>query len=232
MKHARILIVEDDPTMGKLLVDKLEAHGLPNHWEQSGTKALETFDKGGFHLCLLDIMLPGVHGLELARQFKQKQPELPIIFLTARNLKADKLAGYQTGCDDYITKPFEVFELILKIKALLARVYRMPQLSNEEVQRGELLFRRSERLLKIQDKEFRLTPTEVQLLELLLDGHEQVVPRSFLLERIWGRNDFFTSKCLDTYLSKLRKHFKHSPNLQLENIHGLGYVLRVGDKTS
>ena len=228
VKSDKILLVEDDQNLGYLLSERLLERGYDVSWKKNGKDALTIFEEFSFTLCLVDIIVPGIDGIELVKRIKKLKPSTPIIFITARALKSDVMAGYDAGCDDYITKPFEVYELLLKVKAMIARA--SGRLTHEErfYRMGNLELDAETQRLLWADKETKVNRTESQLLKLLLSSGGEVVTRNFLLETIWGRNDIYTSKSLDTYLSKVRKYLKGT-NLELINIYGLGYQIKCSE---
>jgi len=226
MDIIKILLVEDDPNLGYLLSESLKEQEYHVKWCKDGNEAWKAFENGSYSLCLVDIIVPGLDGLELVKRIKKLRSSTPIIFITARALKSDVMAGYAAGCDDYIVKPFEVYELQLKIKALIARA--SGKFSNEirHYTMGSLHLDFDSQKLHNGADEIKLNRIESQLLRLFLSANGEVVTRNFILESIWGRNDMYTSKSLDTYLSKVRKHLKNT-EAELENIYGLGYLMKI-----
>jgi two-component system OmpR family response regulator len=229
MEKGNILLVEDDEHLGYLLSENLIAHHYNVKWRKDGKSGWETFEQDTFKLCLLDIIVPGIDGLELARRIRKAKPEVPIIFITARSLKSDVITGYELGCDDYIIKPFEVFHLMLKVKAVIAR--RAGHIADKVrfLEMGNLKLDIDRQRITIDDNEINISRIESQLLKFFLSSDGEVVTRNFLLETIWERNDIYTSKSLDTYLSRIRKHLKLA-DVQLENIYGVGYLLQLEEK--
>lgn len=223
-----LLVAEDDPNTGILLQQHLKAAGYQTTLSPNGTEALENFREAQYDLCLLDIMLPHVDGLSLAKEIRKANRLVPIVFLSARSLDEDKLQGFRFGCDDYVTKPFNIKELLWRIKVILQRVrdhaiYADPEL----VKFGKFSFRPAERSLSWDDESHRLSAKEANLLQLLCDAGGEVVSRDRILESVWGRSDYFTSKSLDVYLTRIRKLLRADNNLVLQNIHGFGYKLVV-----
>lgn len=218
--------MEDDEHLGYLLSDKLVERNYETTWEKKGDMAWRTFLRDEFDLCLLDILLPGIDGIELARRMRSRKKDIPIIFITARSLKSDVITGYEAGCDDYIIKPFETYELLLKIRALLLR----SRGSREELQHffemGNFTLDSDLRQISWPGGGCKINRTENEIFRLLLEAEGRVVQRNYLLDRIWGRSDIYTSKSLDTYIYNVRKYLKQT-NLVLENIYGAGYVLKV-----
>lgn len=225
MNPDKVLLVEDDENLGYLLSESLIEHGYQVSWHKNGKDAFSVFEEQAFTLCLVDVIVPGIDGIELVKRIKKIKPNTPIIFITARALKSDVMAGYDAGCDDYITKPFEVYQLLLKTKALIARSSGRLNQEARYFNMGNLKLDAETQRLLWTDGETKVNRTESQLLKLLLSSGGEVVTRNFLLETIWGRNDMYTSKSLDTYLSKVRKYLKET-NLELVNIYGLGYQIK------
>lgn len=224
-----IFLVEDDESFGSVLKSYLEINNFQVHWQKDGLKAIKDFKKEGYDICILDIMLPGADGYTIAQNIKAQAPNVPIIFLTAKTLKEDIIKGYKTGVDDYITKPFDSELLLYKIRAILNR---KGQAANEEqIQRvGIYEYNSDLRTLQYNNTCVKLSPKEAALLRLLLRHKNQILPREEALLQIWGENDYFTTRSMDVYLSKIRKYLKADPNLAIENIHGSGFILRTKEK--
>ncbi|MBO6515181.1 MAG: response regulator transcription factor [Bacteroidia bacterium] len=219
-----ILVVEDDKNTGFLLEKRLKEEGFDVVICTDGKQALDAFEPHAFCLCILDVMLPSKDGLELGRDIREEDDTTPVIFLTARNLKSDKVRGYKTGCDDYITKPFDVDELVFKIRAILKRSVRKQPLENK-ITVSDLTLHRDERLIVTGDKTTTVSHKELLLLDLFFSHFNEVIPRKELLMKCWGNDDYFSSKILDVYLTKVRKILKLDEKLRLQNIHGHGYKL-------
>ncbi len=232
MSKARILYVEDDESLGFVTRDNLELSGFTVTHLDRGTEAARLIEGGGldFDLCLLDVMLPGVDGFALARRIRERDQDIPILFLTAKSLKDDRLHGLRLGADDYITKPFSIEELILKIEVFLRRNRVRPAAPAFDPGRiGDYRFDAAQlRLVHGEDPEGRrLTRREAELLQLLLHHRDQVLERSLILERIWGENDYFLGRSLDVFVSRLRKYLRKDPRIKIENIHGVGFSLTL-----
>jgi len=230
MNQPRILLVEDDKNMGFLLKENLHMEGYLATLSQDGEDGWKQFQQRSFDLCILDIMLPKKDGLELAREIRKENPSIPLIFLTARSMKRDKIDGFTIGCDDYITKPFDTEELLHRVKALLRRSQNQVIVEEPDVLTlsDKSTFSVADRLLRINNAENRLSSKEAELLKLLSMNNGKVVSRSNILKTIWGRDDYFTSNSLDVYLTKLRKYLKGDDQLIIQNIHGHGYLLASG----
>ncbi len=225
-KKAKILYVEDDEILAFVTKDNLELNGYDVIHSLNGKAALKEFRDGGFDLCLLDVMLPEMDGFTLAREIRTRNQEIPLLFLTAKSLKEDKIAGLQLGADDYITKPFSIEELVLKIEIFLKRKFIITGDQKQDVfNLGEFNFEYSNLLLRGQEGEKKLTQKEADLLKLLIEQKNKIVKRSTILERLWGENDYFMGRSMDVFISRLRKYLKADPTLNLENIHGVGFRL-------
>ena len=232
MSKAHLLYVEDDESLSFVTRDNLELSDFTVTHRASGTDALELLETDAFpyDLCLLDVMLPGVDGFELARRIRRQNQDVPILFLTAKSLKEDRLHGLRLGADDYITKPFSIEELILKIEVFLRRNRVRPASPAFDAGTlGDYRFDFAKLQLRYQDEEpRRLTRREAELLKYLNDRREQVVERGAILEAIWGENDYFMGRSLDVFVSRLRKYLARDGGVRLENIHGVGFTLTVG----
>lgn len=231
MSKARLFYVEDDESLSFVTRDNLEINGFTVDHYPDGTSALAAIKSPGFDydLCLLDVMLPGVDGFELARVVRQANKDIPILFLTAKSLKEDRLQGLRLGADDYITKPFSIEELILKVEIFLRRNRVRPATAAFDPSRiGVYTFSPEKLQLRYADQPpRRLTRREAELLEYLNTRRERVIERGEILEKIWGENDYFLGRSLDVFISRLRKYLKEDPAIKIENIHGVGFTLTV-----
>jgi two-component system, OmpR family, response regulator len=180
------------------------------------------------HLCLLDVSLPGMDGFELAKKLKEMQPDVPVIFLTARGLKVDKIRGLKLQADDYLVKPVDEEELVLRIQSVLRRSYVKEKQETRNFTIGKLLFEPRNQLLKYEGETRVLTEKESAILELLCSQKENLVSRNFILKEVWGSTDHFTARTMDVHLTKIRKHLSADPNISLVNIHGRGFILKEG----
>jgi two-component system, OmpR family, response regulator VicR len=227
-KKARILYVEDDPTLSLITKENLERRGFVVDFCEDGIQALERLRDNSYDLCILDVMLPKMDGFTLAGKIREENSEIPILFLTARTSMEDRIHGLQLGADDYITKPFSLEELVLKIEILLKRSHIVSRKSHESIiMLGRLVFDPANQALVIGEKTFSLTYRESELLKLLSDNINQVVKREDILLRIWGNDQFFSSRSLDVFISRLRKLLQSDPSLKIENLHNIGYRLKV-----
>jgi len=225
-KEVKIFLVEDDLSFGSVLKSYLEINDYSVDWVDDGKYAVDHFRKGLFNICILDIMLPHVDGFTIAREIRQINTEVPIIFLTAKKLKEDVLKGYLVGGDDYITKPFDTDILLAKINAILSR--RDHQNGSRDIYEiGKYVFNSKLRTLANGDDEKKLSPKEAQLLELLAVNPNALISREMALKKIWGSDDYFTARSMDVYITKLRKFLSDDESLTIKNIHGAGFQLVV-----
>jgi DNA-binding response OmpR family regulator len=227
MSKKYILYVEDDETLSYITRDNLEMHGFQVIHCSNGTDALAKFRSGEISLCLLDIMLPKLDGFSVAREIRRIDPEVPIIFLTARSLKEDKIEGLKLGADDYIIKPFSIEELLLKIGIFLRRSKVNTNSTNNQVSKlGNFTFDKNNQILTLDKKEIRLTQRESELLALFISSVNQVIKKEDILKSIWFDSNSVYSRSLDVFISRLRKMLDADPHIKIENIHGVGYRLR------
>ncbi|MFA6482508.1 MAG: response regulator transcription factor [Bacteroidales bacterium] len=219
----RILLVEDDANLGTLLREYLKAKGYTTTLEADGEKGYRAFKKDHFDLCILDIMLPVKDGFTLARDIRIQNPDIPIIFLTAKSMKTDILEGFRAGADDYMTKPFSMEELLLRIEAVLRRTTRTEQ--QEVFVLGKYVFDANKQLLVSDAKTINLTTKESDLLKMLCQHPNQVLERNYALKSIWKDDNYFNARSMDVYITKIRKHLSDEPGIQILNVHGKGYKL-------
>ncbi|MBK7220488.1 MAG: response regulator transcription factor [Saprospiraceae bacterium] len=224
MNKARILYVEDDETLSFVTSDNLSLNGYDVVHCLDGESALTAFGNGHFDLCLLDVMLPKKDGFSLASDIRKKNPEIPILFLTAKSMKEDRINGLKLGADDYITKPFSIEELILKIEVFLKRKFINIKQANKFTI-GKLTFDYKNLTISAGDSEKTLTQREADLLKLLIENKNNVIKREEILERVWGQNDYFLGRSMDVFISRLRKYLSDDENLKIDNIHGVGFKL-------
>tara|TARA_B100001109_G_scaffold6261_1_gene4758 strand:+ start:2433 stop:3131 length:699 start_codon:yes stop_codon:yes gene_type:complete len=226
--NKRILLVEDDPNFGRILKDYLTINNYEVILAVNGIDGYEKFNKSEFNLCILDIMMPFKDGLTLAKEIREINETIPLIFLTAKNLKDDVLKGYKIGADDYLTKPFDSEILLAKIKSILNR---KPQLNNDnddefQFEFGEFSFNSKLRILNHKNGEsYKLSPKENQLLKMLVLNFDDLLPRDIALNKIWRDANYFTSRSMDVYIAKLRKYLEKDTSLKIINVHGEGFRL-------
>ncbi len=223
----KILLVEDDETLAYLTADYLEMNGYVAIHCKDGITALETFQEDSPDLCILDIMIPAMNGFDLAQQIRQLNHEVPIIFLSAKSLKEDRIKGLRIGADDYLVKPFSMEELLLKIKIFLHRSKKASMSPTQMYTIGELQFDYENYILKVRDKTRTLTEKEASLLKLFLEHQNCVLKRSFILQHIWGEDDYFMGRSLDVFISRLRKMLREEVSCNIENLHGIGFRFSV-----
>ncbi len=220
---AHILYVEDDESLSFVTRDNLELQGYEITHCSDGKVAMDTIRDQEFDLCLLDVMLPEVDGFNIAKEIRKFNSEVPIIFLSAKSLKEDKIHGLRIGADDYITKPFSIEELILKIEIFLRRSKFTAQPNTTNYKIGKYEFDHKNLFLTLDDQEKRLTQKEADLLKFFAEHKNKVLKRSEILESLWGENDYFMGRSLDVFISRLRKYLKQDESLKIENIHGVGF---------
>jgi len=222
-----LLLAEDDPALGFVLKDSLEAEGYVVAWHTDGEAAWATFRAFPPDLCLLDVMLPRLDGFALAERIRATGSDVPIVFLTAKSLQEDRLKGFRVGADDYLTKPFSVEELVLRIEAIQRRVNGGGVKNGGGVSFGTYVFDAQNLNLTGPAGSTNLTPREADLLALLLRHRNEVVPREQILLQLWGKSDYFLGRSLDVFVSRLRKYLAADPSLRVVNVHGVGFRLEV-----
>lgn len=225
--NAHLLYVEDDESLGFVTRDNLEQQGYTITHCVDGNSASEAIRAGGFDLAVLDVMLPEKDGFTLAEEIRKFDKQTPIIFLTAKSLKEDKLRGLKLGGDDYITKPFSIEELMLKIDIFLRRRNITEKQTTNNFRLGTFEFDYPNLELMHSDVNKTLTQREADLLKFLIENKNQVLKRSDILERIWGEDDYFLGRSLDVFISRLRKYLKLDESIKIENIHGVGFRFKV-----
>ena len=226
MNKVSILLAEDDTNLGQLLKSYLSAKEYDTILAIDGAEAMKIFKKEKFSLCLLDVMMPEMDGFTLAREIRTIDPHIPIIFLTAKNLKEDVIEGFKTGVDDYLTKPFSMEELIYRIEAILRRsTKRAADVPAAEYTIGKYNFDVTRQLLTYRDQSRKLTTKESELLELLCRHRNEVLERNLALKSIWIDDNYFNARSMDVYITKLRKYLSKDENVEILNIHGKGYKL-------
>lgn len=223
-----ILYVEDDEALSFVTKDHLEISGYSITHCISGDEGKNAFDQGSFDICLLDIMLPDLDGYRLAEYIRKQDHAIPILFLTAKSLKEDRLKGFRKGGDDYITKPYSIEELVMKIEVFLKRrVVQKTENINDSVSIGQYHFDPVNMLLLYDDEERQLTQKESEILSYFSTRTNELIPRKDLLEAIWGRDDYFLGRSLDVFISKLRKYLKRDESISIQNVHGVGFKMVV-----
>jgi len=228
----KILLVEDDTNLSLVLQDYLEMLNFDITLSRNGREGLESFLNGKFNLCILDIMMPVMDGFTLAEEIRKINDTVPIIFLTAKSLKEDRIKGFKLGCDDYIMKPFSTEELSLRIQAILKRcLTREAALAKKDTetiyQIGKYLFDHKNLMLKLDKEERILTRKENALLKLLYENRNQLLTRETALKSVWGNDDYFIGRSMDVFIAKLRKYLQDDPTITITNVHGTGFKLEI-----
>lgn len=221
-KSINILLAEDDSNLAFVIKDNLEMNGYNVTHSLDGQDALDTYPRHKFHLCLLDVMLPRLDGFELANKIREMSAEVPILFLTARSMTEDRLEGFRQGGDDYITKPFSMEELLMRINVFLRRSSAKGQ-EVDSYQLSDYYFDYTSLKLTSLNSERSLTLKEAKILRLFCEHQNEVLKREFILKEVWGEDDYFLGRSLDVFISKLRKYLKSDPNIEITNYHGIGF---------
>ncbi len=227
---ARILLLEDDPNLGLIIEESLVEEGFPVRLCRDGQAGLDAFGVGDFDLCLVDVMMPVLDGFEFARRLRAQGDETPLIFLTARSLTEDRVEGFRIGCDDYVTKPFSMEELLLRIQAVLRRTGNPPETAApppHRIELGRYIFHHADQTLEYDGEHRKLTGRESDLLELLCLHHDRVLERSFALRRLWGDDNYHAGRSMDVFISRLRKYLQQDARVEIRTIHGQGFKLLV-----
>jgi len=223
---ANILYVEDDETLGFVTKDNLIEEGFEVVHCVDGMDAKKKFKEGQFDICIVDVMLPKLDGFQLAEYIREVNSQIPIIFVTAKSMQEDKIRGLQIGADDYITKPFSIEELILKINIFLKRKFIYDTEENTNIVIGTYVFDVKNLTLTTGEEVKKVTQREGELLQVLASNKNEIVKRKQLLEQIWGKEDYFLGRSMDVFISRLRKHLSADPNINIENVHGVGFRLK------
>jgi DNA-binding response OmpR family regulator len=224
---ARILLAEDDEFLGDLVKEALEEERYSVTVCRDGQSAIDTFDKNKFDICLLDIMMPVKDGFMVAKKIRQQSDVMPVIFISTKALIEDKLEGYRKGADDYIVKPFNMKELLMKIEVFLRRTKKMFSDVKQEFTFGKIIFSYTDLKLKSPDGTFDLKQKEADLLRFLCLHPNRIVKREEVLMEVWGKDDYFLGRSMDVFMSKIRKFLKADPEIVLETIHRIGYRFAV-----
>ena len=225
MKKDKLLIVEDDLNLGQILKEYLEAKGFETHLCRDGEEGIKAFRDHHFDLCILDIMMPKKDGFTLAKEIRLTDKQTPIIFLTAKSMKEDTLEGFKIGADDYITKPFSMEELLLRLMAILRRTGNSSGKAPNSFTFGAFTFNYDQQILQFGQEEQKLTSKESELLRLLCQNINQTLDRSAALKVIWKDDSYFNARSMDVYIAKLRKYLKKDENIRILTIHGEGFKL-------
>jgi DNA-binding response OmpR family regulator len=226
-KNLNILLAEDDENLGQLLHTYLKTKGFTVDLARNGKRAFEKFTSGTYNFCIFDVMMPEMDGFTLAREIREIDKKVPILFLTAKSMKEDKLEGFSIGADDYLTKPFSMEELLARISAILRRVDVVSSDEKEQMTIGTIKYEPELRLLHLIDGVKKLTTKENQLLQLLVKNENEILDRQATLRAIWGDDNYFNGRSMDVYIAKLRKLLKEDPAIEIMNVHGKGFKLIV-----
>ncbi len=226
-KH--ILLAEDDFDFGSLLKQYLEMSGYTVEWAKDGKEALNTFKNSTFNICVFDVMMPKMDGFTLAEHIIELNPEMPFLFLTARKMKADKIKGLKLGADDYIVKPFEADELVLRLNNILKRTTQTIEktVTNQVLKIGQYTFDTHRLELSINNNIQRVTEKEGDLITFLFEHKNQLLKREVILNAVWKNDDFFSGRSMDVFISRLRKYFKNDASISIESIRGIGLEFKV-----
>jgi DNA-binding response OmpR family regulator len=223
MNKSKILLAEDDETLAFVTADNLNAKGYQVILVNNGVDAVKSFEIEKPDLCILDVMMPEKDGFEAAREIRAKSKEVPILFLTARGMKEDRIEGLSLGADDYITKPFSIEELVLRIEIFLRRRYVDPNRTSGNITIGAFTFDPENYQINGPDGKQDMTQREAELLAYFFKHKNQLSKRSDILIAVWGKDDYFLGRSMDVFVSRLRKFFEKDPSIKIENVHGVGY---------
>jgi len=226
-KKIKILLCEDDPNLGSLLTEYLNAKDFETTLAVDGVEGIKQFKRGNFDFIILDVMMPQKDGFTVASEIREIDRHVPVLFLTAKSMKEDTLAGFKAGADDYMTKPFSMEELMVRINAILRRSAALPEDGEAvtEYSVGEYMFDYNKQRLHREGEEEKLTTKENELLFLLCKHRNGLLERNYALNAIWGDDNYFNGRSMDVYIAKLRKHLKSDPAVEIINVHGKGFKL-------
>jgi DNA-binding response OmpR family regulator len=225
-KEYKLLLAEDDENLGMLLREYLEAKGYETDLFPDGEEAHKAFTSGNYDICVFDVMMPKKDGFTLAKEIRMINTDIPIIFLTAKSMKEDIFQGFKIGADDYLTKPFSMEELLFRLEAIIRRT-KGATIVQDVFQLGKFKFDTQKQQLIEGDNIVKLTTKESELLKLLCNNANKVLERNFALKTIWVDDNYFNARSMDVYITKLRKHLKEEPSVEIINVHGKGYKLVV-----
>lgn len=222
-----ILVAEDDENLGTLLNTFLKNKGFSTVLARDGKEAFDRFNSEKFDFCILDVMMPKMDGFALAKEIRELDKRIPILFLTAKAMKDDKLQGFEAGADDYLTKPFAMEELLARITAIMRRVEQKTGQDSEFFMLGAIKYEPSLRILHLSEGEKKLTTKENQLLELLVKNENDILDRQATLRAVWGDDNYFNGRSMDVYIAKLRKLLREEERIEIMNVHGKGFKFLV-----
>ncbi len=227
-KKVKILLAEDDKNLGNVLRSYLEVKGFETTLCVNGQEAMNAYEKGNYGFCIVDVMMPVKDGFTLVKEIREKDKSIPVLFLTAKSMQEDKLRGFEVGADDYLTKPFSMEELLVRIQAILRRAQERKggEIANNVFKIGDYIFDFNRQLLKLDgNDDQKLTSKEAALLRLLAMHINDVLDRSFALKEIWNDDSYFNARSMDVYITKLRKFLRGDKSVELINVHGIGFKL-------
>jgi DNA-binding response OmpR family regulator len=227
MNKPRILLVEDDPNLGFVLVDNLNLQGYDVHLSSDGDAGALALQTNAFDLCILDVMLPRQDGFTLSKTIRQTNQQIPILFLTAKSMAEDKLNGFKAGGDDFITKPFNMEELVMRIEVFLKRSVKAIPEAEKIFALGQFQFDHANFRLSRHGLNKILTVKESEVLKLLFLNRNRIMKREEILKSVWGEDDYFMGRSMDVFISKLRKYLKEDPSIEIVNYHGVGFKLEL-----
>ncbi len=227
----KILVLEDDANFGAILAEHLQMQGFLVTLCVDGEEGLLSFRNDNYNLCLVDVMMPKMDGFTFTRKVREVNEDIPLIFLTARSLTEDKIQGFSVGCDDYITKPFSIEELLMRIQAVLKRSQKQAQADvlPDDFSIGKYKFNHTRSILFLKKEERKLTPKESELLRLLCLNKNKTLDRNMALRQIWGSDNYFNGRSMDVFISKLRKYLKEDRQVEILGVHGKGFRLIVNE---
>lgn len=225
----RLLVAEDDPNLGTILKAYLTQKGYTVVLATDGQAALDVFNNEDVDACILDVMMPLKDGFTVAKEIRKVDKKIPLLFLTAKNLEADKLMGFELGADDYITKPFSMDELLARLNATIRRAFEDGKPDKNVFTMGKFTFDYVHQTLTIDGNVRELTSKECELLRMFALNFNQLVDRNSTLQKIWKDDSYFAARSMDVYITKLRKYLKDDPSVQIQNVHGVGFKLTVVD---
>ena len=223
----RILLVEDDLNLGLVIADHLRTQDYEVISAEDGAEGLVKFNEEQFNLCILDVMLPVLDGFSLAKDIRKINKDIPILFLTAKSMTEDKIKGFESGGDDYLTKPFSIQEFELRVKALLRRSKSEPVTEEMTYAIGAYRYDVENQVLNINQTHKTLTKKEAQILKILFKHKNQVISREIILKGVWGQDDYFVGRSLDVFITKLRKYFAEDERIVISNLHGVGFKFEI-----
>ena len=223
MNKIKVLLAEDEETLAMIVKESLETRSFEISVAHNGVEALHTYLNHKFDILVLDIMMPEKDGLSLAKEIRKTDKHIPIIFLTAKSQVQDVVEGFQSGANDYLKKPFSMEELIVRIQALVRRINPVTEMKIQNI--GKYSFDYTKQFLKVENEVFSLTHREAELLQMLLNNKNEIVERSIILTKIWGKDDFFNGRSMDVFITKLRKKLSQDESIQIINIRGQGYKI-------